>query len=315
MRKVAAALISTILCTSILFSADYYLHRKHGVNFWGYRGPILGRKQPGEKRVAVLGGSTTWGFGLQAGQDFPAQLARSLNQNAQPATPEIKVLNLGFNGDGAYSLKYTLKDYAYLEYDEVVLYTGYNDLGRQNLYDFRRRSPVFGWTGYLPLLPALTVDKLAAWKQQLSGQNERIVFRPPEASQNKPESLSKQVGSRNNENQEGGDAPSMLVVPAEWQFYCDQVSEAVRMALQDGKRVLIVTEPYISDQHVAQQRSLEATIKMRFPNQPHLRYLNLGRAVDLRDKSLCWDGMHLTEEGNRRIAAALSQPVFDLLRN
>jgi lysophospholipase L1-like esterase len=42
---------------------------------------------------------------------------------------------------------------------------------------------------------------------------------------------------------------------------------------------------------------------------------NLGPAIDLRDKSLCWDGMHLTEEGNRRIALALSQPVVDLLQN
>jgi len=56
-------------------------------------------------------------------------------------------------------------------------------------------------------------------------------------------------------------------------------------------------------------------IQMRFPNQPHLRYVNLGRAVDLRDKSLCWYGIHLTEEGNRRIAVALSQPLFDLLQN
>lgn len=311
-RKVAAALISTILCTSILFGADYYLHRKHGINPWGYRGPALGRKQPGEKRVAVLGGSTTWGFGLKAGQDFPAQLARSLNQSQQSA---IKVLNLGFNGDGAYSLTYTLKDYDYLECDAVVLYTGYNDLGGPNFYNFRHRSPVFGWTGYLPLLPALTADKLAAWKQTLFGQNERVVFQPPELSQNAPESLPKQVGPMKNENQESAETPSALVVPAEWQFYCDHVYEAVQMTLQKGKRVLIVTEPYISDKHVAQQKSLEAILQMRFPNQPHLRYLNLGRTVDLRDKSLCWDGMHLTEEGNRRIAVALRQPVFELLQN
>jgi lysophospholipase L1-like esterase len=56
-------------------------------------------------------------------------------------------------------------------------------------------------------------------------------------------------------------------------------------------------------------------IQMRFPHQRHLRYLNLGRTVDLRDKSLCWDGLHLTAEGNRRIAGALRQPVFDLLQN
>ncbi len=301
---------------SILFGADYYLHRKHGINFAGYRGPTLGRKEPGEKRVAVLGGSTTWGFGLRVGQDFPAQLQRHLDQGAErPTTSSIKIVNLGFNGDGAYSFKYTLKDYDYLDCDAVVLYSGYNDLGGPNFYIFRHRSPVFGWTGYLPLLPALTVDKLTVWAQKLLGRNEKAVFQPPDLSQNSPEALPKQLGPSNDRNQKSAETSSALTVPVEWQFYCDQVSEAVQMALQNGKRVLIVTEPYISDGHVAQQKSLEAMLQRRFPNQPHLRYLNLGPAIDLRDKSLCWDGMHLTEEGNRRIALALSQPVFDLLQN
>ena len=179
-----------------------------------------------------------------------------------------------------------------------MFYTGYNDLSGPNFYIFRHRSPVFGWTGYLPLLPALTADKLTVWKQDLFGQNEKVVFGPPDLSQNQESETS-----------------SALKVAAEWQFYCDQVYEAAQMALQNGKRVLVVTEPYITDKHVAQQKSLKAMIQMRFPNPPHLRYLNLGRTVDLRDKSLCWDGMHLTEEGNRRIAVALRQPVFDLLQN
>lgn len=224
-------------------------------------------------------------------------------------------MNLGFNGDGAYSFKYTLKDYDYLDCDAVVLYSGYNDLSGPNFYVFRQRSPVFGWTGYLPLLPALTVDKLSVWKQQLLGRNERVVFQPPDLSQNLPESLPKQVDPANDSNQTSNKPASVGTVSAEWQFYCDQIAEAVQRALLKGKRVLIVTEPYISDQHVAQQKSLEAMTRVRFANQPHLRYLNLGRTIDLRDKSLCWDGMHLTEEGNRRIAFALRQPVSDLLQN
>jgi lysophospholipase L1-like esterase len=308
-------LVSTILCASILFGADYYLHRRHGINLSGYRGPALGRKQPGEKRVAILGGSTTWGYGLRAGQDFPAQLQSHLEQGQEPATSSIKVLNLGSNGEGAYSFKYTLKDYDYLDYDAVVLYSGYNDLRGPNFYVFRHRSPVFGWTGYLPLLPALTVDKLTGWTQKLFGRDKKVVFQPPAPSQNSPESLQSTVGATNDQNQKSAGNSSVVTVPAEWQFYCDQVSEAAEMALQRGKLVLIVTEPYFSDRHIAQQKALEAMIQMRFPNQPHLRYVNLGRTVDLRDKSLCWDGMHLTEEGNRRIAVALRQPVFDLLQN
>jgi len=315
LRKLATTLVSTILCASILFGADYYLHRKHGVNFSGYRGPALGQKQPGEKRVAILGGSTTWGFGLRVGQDFPAQLQAQLDQGPGPATASIKILNLGFNGDGAYSLRYTLKDYDHLQPDAVVLYSGYNDLSGPNFYVFRHRSPVFGWTGYLPLLPELTVDKLSVWIQRLTGHNEKVVFQPPELSQNSPEALPKRLGPANSWNQKSAETSSAATVPQEWQFYCDQVYETVQMALQSGKRVLIVTEPYISDQHVAQQKALEAMIQMRFPNQTHLQYLNLGRTVDLRDKSLCWDGMHLTEEGNRRIAGALRQPVSDLLQN
>jgi lysophospholipase L1-like esterase len=86
-----------------------------------------------------------------------------------------------------------------------------------------------------------------------------------------------------------------------------------QLALAKGKRVLIVTEPYISDDHVEQQFELARVLKSRFAAEPRLRYVNLGDAVDLRDPALCWDGMHLTEEGNRRIAAALTQPVLDIL--
>ena len=86
------------------------------------------------------------------------------------------------------------------------------------------------------------------------------------------------------------------------------------VALKEGKRVLVVTEPYISNEHVAQQVAIANMLSVRFAGNPNVQYLNLGTAVDLRDTSLCWDGMHLTQEGNRRIAAALVQPVRDLLQ-
>jgi lysophospholipase L1-like esterase len=159
--------------------------------------------------VAILGGSTTWGFGLQAGQDFPAQLQRQLEQSK--ATSSIKVVNLGFNGEGAYSFKFTLKDYDYLDCDAFVLYSGYNDLSGPNLYVFRHRSPVFGWTGYLPLLPAFTVDKISVWTQRLTGQNKKVVFQPPDSGKNSTETI-KQFSPTNDSN-----------VSADWQLYCDRL--------------------------------------------------------------------------------------------
>ena len=313
--KFLTALISTLVCISVLFGIDLYLHNKHGVNLRGYRGPSLGRKQSGEKRVAILGGSTTWGFGLKAGQDFPAQLQRMLAQSSEAQHPSpIKVLNLGFNNDGAYSFKFTLNDYEYLEPDAVVLYSGYNDLNEPNYLVYRHRSPVFVWIGYFPLLPSLTVDKLTVWKRQLAGQDKKTIFQPPDP--NKIETsptLQEQVGALTQNGQQRLQS-SGASCPPEWQFYCHQISETVEFALKQHKRVLVVTEPYISDRHVAQQHALRNMLAARFVGEPNLRYLDLGRTVDLRDGSLCWDGMHLTEEGNRRIAQAMAPAVAELLR-
>lgn len=313
--KFVALLISTIACLSILFGADFYLHYKHGVNLWGYRGPAAGPKQPAEKRIAILGGSTTWGYGLRSGQDFPAQLQRLLTSGnaAQPA--RIHVLNFGFNNEGAYSFAYTLNDYDYLKYDAVLLYSGYNDLGVPNLHVFRHRSPVFRWTGYLPLLPTLAADKLSQWQRTRSGKNDKIVFRPPDP--NRPDQaprLQKQLDNLSDVSSPASQ-PAATACPAEWRFYCEQIYGATELALKKGKRVLIVGEPYITDKHMAQQSALENMVRARFANRPQVVYLNLGRVVDLSDPSLCWDGMHLTEEGNRRIAEALVKPVLDLLSN
>jgi lysophospholipase L1-like esterase len=316
--KVAATLVSTLVMVSILWGTDLYLHRKHGVNLWGYRGPALGQKQSREKRVAILGGSTAWGFGLKAGQDFPAQLQKGFAERPKlVGTDSVKILNLAYNSEGAYSFKYTLRDYAYLDYDVVLLYTGYNDLWRQNFFVSRHRSPIFLWTGYLPLLPAVTMDKISVWTNQRTNGDKPMVFVPPkegnpDAGEQTAKALQKQTGPLTGSGQSQTGAPDGTC-PTKWQFYCQQVYEAADQALKDGKQVLIVTEPYISDDHVEQQTALEGMLSKRFEGQTRLRYLNLGRSVNLQDRSLCWDGMHLTEEGNRRIAAALIQPVTELL--
>src|SRR5215510_6138825 len=105
--KLLAFVISAIVCASLFLGSDLYLHYKHGVNLWGYRGPALGRKQSGEKRVAVLGGSTAWGYGMKAGQDFPAQLQRLLKNSAAVRSSPISIVNLGYNNEGAYSFAAT----------------------------------------------------------------------------------------------------------------------------------------------------------------------------------------------------------------
>jgi hypothetical protein len=163
----------------------------------------------------------------------------------------------------------------------------------------------------------VTATKIAVLKDRLVGGNQPVVFAPPqgtsEAGEQTARTLGKQLGPLTDAGksiaESSGDG-----CPKKWQFYCQQIYTATDLALKHGKRVLVVTEPYISDQHVEQQRAIEAMLKQRFEGQTHLRYLNLGRTFSLQEKTLCWDGMHLTEEGNRRIAEALTQSVLEILQ-
>jgi hypothetical protein len=50
-------------------------------------------------------------------------------------------------------------------------------------------------------------------------------------------------------------------------------------------------------------------VARRFGADPMVRYLNLGTTIDLLDPALSFDRMHLTPEGNLRIAQTLAEPV------
>jgi len=78
-RKFLFALVAfvamTIVSAGALLAIDVYLHarlqRYSALNVWGYRGPTVGRKRPGELRVAVLGGSAAFGYGIEGDQAIP----------------------------------------------------------------------------------------------------------------------------------------------------------------------------------------------------------------------------------------------------
>lgn len=116
-----AVALSLVLTLVVVLGVDLYLHRRAeqsaGLNRWGYRGPIVGRKQPVEKRVVMLGGSTVFGYGGPWHEAVPALLERFLNERTAPGA--IRVINLGFNNEGAFAFLPTLQDFRYLDYDIV----------------------------------------------------------------------------------------------------------------------------------------------------------------------------------------------------
>ena len=312
----AAIVLSVAGTMASVFGLDLYLHHRFarggGYNVWGYRGPAVGAKRPDERRLVMLGGSVAFGFGVAPDQTIPYFLEQRLNDPA--GAHPISVVNLGWNSEGAYSFKFTLRDYEYLDYDGAVLYSGYNDLLDDNTVVFRHQSAVFRLTGYLPILPIVPIRQWL-YLDDLSQEtrNGHVVFRHGLADRYTAEATDMALRiARALERQLGRLTPPEASAAERapdcdaFGHYCQSVEVAAAYALSRGKQVFVVTEPYKSDQHMRQQAALAAMLRTRFAHEPRVHYVDMGRAVDLNDPSLSYDGLHLTAAGNARVADRLA---------
>ncbi len=327
----ASVFLSSLLVTVLLAGLDLYLHYRHGINVWGYRGPIVGRKAAGETRIVVLGESTAWGYRVRWDEAFPAYLEQDLNAAQGGARGRrVSVVNLAYNNEGAFSFQFTLRDYAYLDPDVALFYTGYNDLGQkvepggiQNTQVIRHRSAIFRLTGYWPLIPVMLPRRFPILRALMDDGDRRVTFRPDlaarsgvasgEADAERARTLEAQLGRLT-------ESPGVALTPppegcaGTWTAYCRSIRAAIEVALARGTRVVVVTQPYISDRHVTQQRALLGMLRRELGADPRVRHVNLGPLVDLHDPALAYDGMHLTARGNARVAEALVPALLDSLR-
>lgn len=336
-----AMMIPVVVLSAALLVVDIYLHgrfaRTGGFNVWGYRGPIASHKAPGEYRVAVLGGSTVFGYGVSWEEAFPPLLEHDLRARAGRL---FSVVNLGYNNEGAYSFVSTLRDYQYLNYDLAILYEGYNDMigdpHQPNVAVFRHDSPVFRFTGYLPIFPIVFHEKAAV---MLTGNVATLypgahapqtVFKPGFATRTSAEvlktaadigqSLGRQLDRVSAEAPRRIDHAAETGCKSPWGEYCRSVERGVETALAMNKQVLVVTQPHpaadprpdVRARHIEQQQELARMIERRFHDVPAVRYVDLGEAVPLSDPKLTFDGMHLNPSGNQMIADALQEPVLKM---
>jgi len=336
---VAAFLAILVIGTVAILGLDIYVHHRvqyeAGVNIWGYRGDPVGKKRPGETRIIVLGGSTAFGYGLRWNESWPYYLEQKIAKLA-PAGGRVSVVNLGIPTDSARTFVSTLDDYTYLDADIVMLYEGYNDLGFDtnpaknstnpavsHYLAWRHQSPIFRWTGYFPILPLVLNEKAGLLLHGRGGESGEVVFRPDLATRTTAAAMKSaadigvalerrlgqltDVGVRRSETLDAG--------CGHWSQYCGAIEEAVRHALDRHQRVIVITQPYVSDSHIDQQRALATMMARRFGNDPRVRYANLGRVVDMTDRSLNYDGLHLVARGNERLGDALLPDTLDLIRN
>jgi hypothetical protein len=285
--------------------------------------------------VVMLGGSAAFGYGVGWTEAIPARL----ESKVRGAGERVSVVNLAYNNEGAYSFRFTLADYLYLDYDLAILYEGYNDLmgdpRAPNFSVFRHESPVFRVTGYLPILPLIFREKAASmlyrgdigqmYDEARTGK--RVVFDASLANRAKAgalnataavgDAIQRQLGRMSPEAPPSIPSPNASGCPYPWAEYCQSVLTAVEFGLQHDKRLLVVTQPYLVAQsgvrHEDQQRTMVTALRRRFAADRRLAYFNAGTVVDLTDPALSFDQMHLTALGNERVASALVGPVRGLL--
>jgi hypothetical protein len=283
----------------------------------------------------MLGGSTVFGYGVSWEEAIPAQLERALRERSDRP---IRVVNLGYNNEGAYSFAFTLADYKYLQYDLAILYEGYNDMigdpDGPNLAVFRHDSPIFRLTGYLPIFPLIFHEKAAVlmtgsagalypaakWKQTVFQPNlaTRTTAEILNAAANVGQSLERQLSRVATEPHRRIESANASGCPFPWAEYCRSVQRGIEVALQMNKQVLVVRQPrlvaHIGERHDWQQSVLADMIHRQFGNDPRVATADLATVVSLTDPNISFDRMHLTATGNQMVAAALVDPVLSMLK-
>jgi hypothetical protein len=340
----AVAAVALVLAVGLVLAlaADLVLHyraeRSAGLNRWGYRGPVVGRKQPNEVRIAMLGGSTAFGYGVIWNESIPAMIEQRLNQQHPERT--WTSVNLAYNTEGAYAFLPNLKDFAHTDYDLVVLYEGYNDLSgdqQPNYVTVRQQSPVFRATGYFPVLPLWLREKALmlrgggnierGYEDARSTPGDQTVFRPNLAARASASALQAAADVASAlEQQFDSPLPALAAGPAAvsgsgceppWSSYCDSQRRAIDYALEEGKRVLVVSQPQLAgdtprERHRLQQEALVAMLSQRYASNPRVAHFAVGTRVNLSDLDVSFDQMHLSVDGNRIVADALVDPIFKL---
>jgi hypothetical protein len=282
--------------------ADIEMHRRvevrDGLNRQGYRGVVLPAKRTDECRIALVGGATVFSPETEQRKSTGQVLENYLHQRWRWMAQKrefvyTRVANLAQPNDTASRAGDALRDYRYLDVDIAAIVTGYNDLpGLVLSQEGRRDSALFRTAGYSPMLPAI-----------LRGLP--LVPQAPD--------LRADIGwIRTHAGKIDGDAQPRPCDSA-WSRYCEAVADAVDYSLSQGQRVLVVTEPYVSHDHYAQQRALARWLAYRYGTDQRVRYRDLGWALNQLDPELAIDAATLKPAGIEAFADGLVTTLIDMV--
>lgn len=160
------------LMESVEHARDGLLYSHNGQ---GYRGAEFSKMETdGKIRVVAIGGSTTYGVGVNNDETWPFHLSENLGS-------EYEVINLGVPGySSAENLIQTAFHLSDLQPDIVIYYIGLNDLRNMNVKNLRsdysdfHAPTLYGALGLCAIdnIPPLAILKMALILAQRSGMIE-----------------------------------------------------------------------------------------------------------------------------------------------
>jgi lysophospholipase L1-like esterase len=158
---------------------------KISVNERGFRGPEISESRKNGSRVAILGGSSVFGYLVSDGQESARLLEAELNSDG-----DVEVINGGVPGHNLNQTRWRFENQiAPLKPDLVILYLGWNDLGyivsedpdaepflkrpvAGSLSRAASRSTLYGLVAYrlAGRAATLSVETLSATKPSVAGE-------------------------------------------------------------------------------------------------------------------------------------------------
>ncbi len=320
-------LASLVVCLVVMLLLDLHYEDVQVLNYRGYRGDVVGEKAGNEIRIGMFGGSVMYGYLIDHTAALPAQVQHQLQAycDSIKCGKKVTTLNLAYNNEGLYGVSFDLKDFSYLKYDYVFIYEGYNDLGVGNTSVYRHSNPLFRLTGYMPTLPRIAQERIKSLSPSGNGGAPGSVYRFDGDTGNILESMALEAGlatfnkadavAERLKSMPSSEFDRRLLDSDPWAWYKYYMKMSIDYALSNHVKVIVGTQPYISDSHKQQQAELQDMLGQFYGGNPNVLYLDLGNVISLKDQTVAFDGMHLNPKGADFVGSTMARDIQDFVFN
>ena len=315
-KSAIISILIVIITIFTIYGADRIIGSKFnkiysGWNKEGYRGELRGKKKIDSKRIIALGGSTTFGYGTTNDKSWPYLLEENLKSN----NINIDVINLGGLSHGMWAIHKDIKHYNYLDYDYAIIFNGYNDINPETLaqYSKRHNNPIFKKFGYLPTLDVYLYEKLALLfyddlaefyaSKRNKDSNDNIFFfnykNKLKSDDNKK--IQEKLKQKLEENKK-----------EPFEDYLNEYLKVINYLNKKKIQTIIIHQPNLDNEILDLQK---IKVDKLILNHQNIKVLNFRELIDLQNKKLSSDGMHLTFKGNKIIADEIFKKLKDKFKN